>query len=120
MRLEIKNIYSPDIDECPNDPHNFAVLITVDIGEKDKDRAETFYFVAVSPSKLQAEANGAHGFRFLRGHILMNEFDWSTIHRAIENLVNHAQSRSNWHEVISFFNRYGTSSSEDLDSRHYP
>ena len=120
MNLEIKNIFSPDIEECPDDPRSFAVLITVDIGEKDKDGAETFHFVAVSPRYLQGHVNGAHGFRFLRGHILMDEFAWSTIHRAIQNLVNHAQSKNNWHEVVSFFNRYGTYSSEDLDGRHYP
>lgn len=50
----------------------------------------------------------------------MNKFDWDVIYRAIENLINHARSRKDWNEVISYFNRYGRYDSEDMDGKHFP
>ena len=50
----------------------------------------------------------------------MNKFDWDVIYRAIENLINHARSRKDWDEVISYFNRYGWYDSEDMDGKRFP
>jgi immunity protein 8 of polymorphic toxin system len=119
MDLEIKQIYSPDFDSYPDDSHNFSVSLYVDIGEKGKDGAETFHFIAASPQGLEQEATGRE-FKLLRGYILMTEFDWKVIHRAIENIINHARSGENWDEVIRYFNRYGIYDSEDLEGRFYP
>ena len=119
MNLEIKQIYSPDFVAYPDDIHKFNVSLHVAIGEKGKDGAETFSFVAASPQGLEQEVIGGE-FKLLRGYILMTEFDWKVIHRAIENIVNHARSRENWDEVIRYFNRYGIYDSEDLGGRLYP
>jgi len=120
MNLEIKNIQSTDIDQYPEDIYNFVVPLTVEIGEKGKEGAETFHFLVASPQGLRNQATSDHGFSILRGCILMNKFDWDVIYRAIENLINHARSRKDWDEVISYFNRYGRYDSEDMDGKHFP
>ena len=119
MDLEIKKIYSPDIYSYPDDIHRFNVSLYVDIGEKGIDGAVTFRFVAASPQGLDSEVTGSE-FKLLRGYILMTEFDWEVIHRAIENIINHARSREDWDEVIRYFNRYGIYDSEELDGKFYP
>jgi len=120
MNLEIKNIQSTVIDQYPEDIYNFVVPITVEIGEKGKEGGETFHFLVASPQGLQNEAASGHGFIILRGYILMNKFDWDVIYRAIENLINHARSRKDWDDVVSYFNRYGQYDSEDMDGKHFP
>jgi hypothetical protein len=120
MNLEIKNIQSTDIDQHPEDIYNFVVPLMVEIGEIGKEGVEIFHFLAASPQGLQNKAISGHGFNILRGCILMNKFDWNVIYRAIENLINHARSRKDWEEVISYFNRYGQYDSEDMDGKHFP
>ncbi|CAN5130257.1 hypothetical protein BH18ACT10_BH18ACT10_05920 [soil metagenome] len=119
MNLEIKGIYSADVDDYPDDPHNFVVHLYVDVGEAGREGAETFNFFAASPGGL-APLVKWEDYYFLRGYILMDEFDWKIIHRAIQNLIDHARSRQNLNEVMSFFNRYGLYDSKDLGGRHYP
>ncbi len=115
MDLEIKQIYSTDISDSPPDLHNFSVRLYVEIGEKNKAGAETFHFTVTSPSGLQTEMISGHGFRHLRGYILMEKFAWQVVHRAIENLLDQARSRKTWDETISYLNRYGIYDSEDLN-----
>jgi hypothetical protein len=119
MNLEIKRVFSPDFDSYPEDSQKFNVSLYVDIGEKGTEGAETFHFVAASPKGLEDEIRDGE-FKLLRGYILMAEFDWKVIHRAIENIINHARSRKNWDEVIRYFNRYGMYDSEDMDGGFYP
>ena len=115
MDLEIKDIYSDDLgrDELPEDLYNFNIPLRVEIGEKGKEGAEVFHFVAASPLGLQDEV-AEREFKLLRGYILMVKFDWRVVHRAVENVINHARSRNSWAEVVEFFNRYSRYDSEDL------
>jgi hypothetical protein len=119
MDLEIKTIYSKDFDRDPEDIYNFNVSLYVQIGEKGKEGEETFHFQAASPKGLESTTREGE-FILLRGLILLAEFDWKIIHRAIENIINHARSRKDWDEVIRYFNRYGIYDSEDLDGSFYP
>ncbi|HZT60420.1 MAG TPA: Imm8 family immunity protein [Pyrinomonadaceae bacterium] len=119
MDLEIKHIYSTDFDSYPEDTHRFNSSLYVEIGEKGKDGAEAFRFVVASPQGLDLEVTSGE-FKLLRGYILMAEFDWKLIYRAIENIINHTRSLTTWNEVIRYFNRYGIYDSEDLDGKFYP
>jgi hypothetical protein len=111
MNLEIKDII---VDQWPEDPYDVSVSFRVDIGEKDKEGAETFHFVAASPQGLQNEVSGPD-FKLLRGYVLMTRFDLEVVRRAIQNLINHARHQGSWDEVVAFFSRYGQYDSEDLD-----
>ena len=119
MDLEIKAIYSKDFDLYPEDIYNFNVPLYVQIGEKGKEGEATFHFQAASPKGLENVRREGE-FMLLRGYILLAEFDWKVIHRAIENIINHVRSRKDWGEVIRYFNRYGIYDSEDMDGRFYP
>lgn len=121
MNLEIKKIYIDDASEndLGPDEQNFNVLVRAEIGDHGKEGSEGFYFVATSPSGLEREVSKSE-FKILRGYILMSTFDIHVIRRSIENIINHARSRSTWDEVIAFFNRYGVYDSEDLDGQHLP
>jgi len=121
MDLEIRNIYLniPVNDQMPEDSHDFHLAINVEIGERGKEASELFHFVAASSQGLLGQV-AAREFKFLRGYILMEKFEWSVVRRSIQSLISHASSRSNWSEVVSFFNRYGVYDSEDLDGRHLP
>jgi hypothetical protein len=113
MNLEIANIYAADDSlERPADTENFVFPLIVEIKEKDKQGSEVFHFVAASPLGLSNTVQGEE-FRLLRGYILMQKFDWDVVHRAVQNLVNHAQSRKDWNGVVEFFNRYSRYDSED-------
>ena len=120
MDLVIKAIDSELPGELPLEGNaKFALGLRVEIGERDKEGAESFHFVAASPSGLEAEI-GEKGFTLVRGLILMAEFDMATIHRAIGNLINHARALENWDEVVRFFNRYARYDSEDLNGVLHP
>ena len=115
MNLEIRAIA---FDEAL-DWEAGVIPIRVDIGERDKPGAESFYFFATSPAGLANEVSNGD-FKLLRGYILMSEFDVKIVRRSFENLINHARSLGTWNEVIAFFNRYGVYDSEDLDGKHFP
>ena len=115
MNLEIKALV---VDEALAKDGGI-VQIRVDIGERNNAGAESFYFVAASPSGLANEVSNG-GFKLLRGYILMSDFDINLVRRSIENLIDHARSRKTWEEVVAFFNRYGVYDSEDLDGKHFP
>jgi len=120
MNLEIKEIY---LDGFPDEPipdlFEFSVSICVEIGEKGKQGAERFHFVAASPTALNEEVSDGE-FKLLRGYILMKKFDLNIVRKSVENLIDHARSRESWNDVVSFFNRYGIYDSEDLDRSHFP
>jgi Immunity protein 8 len=117
MQLEIRNIRLalPVPEKTPEDSTEFSLAIDVEIGEKGQEGAELFHFVAASPLGLEAEV-ARHEFKLLRGYILMRTFRWATVRRALQNVVNHANSRQSWNEVVEFFNRYGVYDSEDLNA----
>jgi hypothetical protein len=118
--LVIKQLDSEPPGEWPlPGSETFALGLRVEIGERDKEGAEAFHFVAASPNGLEVEI-GQKGFTVMRGLILMERFDLATVHRAIGNLINHARSLENWHEVVRFLNRYARYDSEDLNGELYP
>ena len=120
MDLVIKEIHSERPGELPLEgAETFAVFLRVEIGERGRAGAESFHFIAASPTGLLSEI-GEKGFTLVRGLILMSRFDLTTIHRAIGNLINHARSLEKWDEVVRFFDRYARYDSEDLNGERYP
>jgi hypothetical protein len=119
MNLEIKGIYPDGVDLERVDLREFVVPLRVEIGEKGKEGAEVFHFVAASAQGLSLEMAGRE-FNLLRGYILLDVFDMDIVRRALQNLIERARSRENWSRVVSFLNRYGRYDSEDLDGIHSP
>ena len=120
MDLVINEIESGLPGELPVEgAETFAVHLRVVLGERGKEGAEAFYFIAASPTGLHAEI-GKKGFTLMRGLILMDRFSLTTVHRAIDNVINHARSLETWNEIVRFFNRYGVYESEDMDGEFDP
>jgi hypothetical protein len=117
MNLEIKSICL--YDEPLPDGGEFCVSMRVEIGERDREGAESFWFVAASPAGLANEVSDG-GYKLLRGHILMAAFDMNLVRGAIEKLIDQARSRATWAEVVTFLSRYSRYDSEDLDGEHFP
>jgi hypothetical protein len=115
MNLEIKDIYSADLEEgaLPQNIFDFNFLIMVEIGEKNKVGSEAFHFIIASPSGVTDEISQG-GFKILRGYILLEQFDWKVVYRAFENLINHSRHLETWEKVIEYWSRYGRYDSEDL------
>ena len=107
MNLEIRNLISPDLKEgeFPHDPTNFRISISATIGAKNQPGQTVYYFIAASPSGL-AEVVVNNEFFLLRGYILMQEFDWKVIYRAVENVLNHSRHFKSWQEIDEHFKQY--------------
>jgi len=117
MNLEIKSIYLYD-EPLPNG-EDFSVSMRVEIGERGREGAESFWFVAASPAGLANDVSDG-GYKLLRGYILMTAFDMNLVRRSIEKLIDQAQTRETWAEVVAFFSRYGRYDSEDIDGERFP
>jgi hypothetical protein len=115
MNLEIKSISLPDLEEgaLPENILEFNFPVMVEIGEKNKPGAEAFHFVVASPLGLRNEVSQG-GFKILRGYVLLEQFSWKDIYRALENLVNHSRHLQTWDKVIEYWSRYCRYDSEDL------
>ncbi len=112
MNLEIKSICLYD-EPLPNG-EDFSVSMRVEIGELGREGAESFWFVAASPTGLTNEVPDG-GYKLLRGYVLMTVFDMNLVRRSIEKLIDQARSRETWAEVVAFFSRYSRYDSEDID-----
>lgn len=117
MKLEIVNVYLSDHSERPEDLTSFVAPLTAEIGIKGKPGAEIFHFVAASPAGLADDVKRGE-FHLLRGHILMQQFDWDVVHRAIQNVLNQAGSCRNWDEAIERLSRYSRYDSENCYNRY--
>ena len=117
MNLEIKSIYLYD-EPLPNG-EDFSVSMRVEIGERGREGAESFWFVAASPASLANDISDG-GYKLLRGYILMTAFDMNLVRRSIEKLIDQARTRETWKEVVAFFSRYSRYDSEDIDGERFP
>ena len=95
---EIKNIFSPDIDQVklPEVPNNCAILIEIDIGLKGEEGADIFYFTAITPKAIAEHPEKRWG----RGYLIMPIFSWGEIKKSLENLLMHC-SGEDWNEISS-------------------
>ena len=106
---EIKALTSDALNRpaLPDDESNVCVSMVASIGPKDGAASELFYFEVVTPEYL---AN-ADISRWGRGLLVVPEFDWAQVDRALERLV--AQSaQPSWEQVREALSRELTSEYE--------
>ncbi len=115
MRAVIRGFHSPDVDDLdswrPADPRCFGFLLQVLVGPSDGPGAESFDFVVCSLEWLRSNYGG-DGLVFGRHHVLLFEYDFDRVRKAIEGIVSKA-SGSDWSEVASKIARYGKWELED-------
>lgn len=106
MKLEIKTIWSPDLNPpsegLPDDVEDFDILMQVSLGEIGKPGEEVFNFSVISPFALsKLESN-----RFISHTFVLDSFEWSVIRKSLEKLLMHTAACKNWNEAIKSLSDY--------------
>src|SRR5687768_8499849 len=85
-------VYSIDLERpaLPPDPADCEVLVRAEIGFGGLAGADEFTFTVITPSRL---ADGAT--RWGRGYLVVPEFSWEVVERAVQRLLMHAD-RPTW------------------------
>jgi hypothetical protein len=98
---ELRNLSSPDLERpaVPSDPTDCLVALEASIGPKGARGEELFEFQVVTPRALAK--NGLP--RWGRGLLIVEQFSWANVERALERLLSHAH-RDTWAEVAAVLN----------------
>lgn len=88
---KLYGLYSTELNRpaLPGDPRCCSVVMTAEIGFEGG--ADEFSFTVITPSVLSGDAETRWG----RGYLIVDEFDWDAIERAVTRLLMHAD-RSTW------------------------
>jgi hypothetical protein len=110
MRAVLRSLDSIDAPDglelySPPDPRSFGIVVTATIGEPDSEGGDLFYFHVVGPDWFAANAPGK-GFRWGRGHLVVDHWDADLVRRAIADLCRHVEG-GDWGEVARKIARYG-------------
>jgi len=109
MRAEVKRLHSPDSPEdfgpaWQPDSTDFGVFVQAMIGPADRDGEESFDFTVCTPGWL-AQQSREKGFAWGRGYLIVDEWRYETVERAVRDLV--ASSTANeWRELGERIGRY--------------
>lgn len=97
----LKNLLSPALERpgLPPDPADCSVVLQASIGPKDAEGEEIFEFRVVTPAFLAKSGLPLWG----RGLLIVEEFSWPVVERAIERLLANARG-STWTEVAAVLN----------------
>lgn len=115
MNATIRRFHSPDVSDLnswtPPDPTCFGFLLQVLVGPQDAEGEESFDFVVCTPDWLR-ERRGEQAVVLGRHHILLFEYDFERIKKALTEIVGKASGES-WPDVASKIARYGRWEFED-------
>ncbi len=103
MRIELKGIYSPDLNSphTPDDPECCAVFMNADVGILGSEGADIFGFTVVTPAFLVKNPETHWG----RGYLLVQEFSWREVERMVSRLVSSVSAES-WEDAAKQLSRF--------------
>ena len=104
--LDIKSCSSPDIDVqrwIPTDPQEVCFLLELDIGLLGNHRSDVFSLVVATPKGLTAKQK--RPVLVERATVVVSEYSWPFVIRAIEDIVRRCEGR-NWNESVLKLQRY--------------
>ena len=106
MKIEIKDFYSPEVDEVwlwePDDINEVSFLLEISIGEVGSDGCDIFQVSIVTPKGINLNKD------FLisdRATIVIKSFDWEQIVSTLENVVKRCAC-SNWVDSVAKLQRF--------------
>jgi hypothetical protein len=106
MQLEIKTMWSPDLTPpssgLPPDLAHFALLMQVELSEKEQSGGEVFSFTVCSPSSLAQTSSGT----FVQTTLVLNQFSWQVVQDRLEKLIAQCYSCENWSDVVNTLSGY--------------
>lgn len=109
MHAELKGLDSLEApgglsDFAPEDPSCFSVLVTASLGPPGTDASDLFSLAVCSASWLEAHPP-ERGFEFLRHTLVLREWDYALLERAVANLCRRTEG-GDWDEVACRIGRY--------------
>lgn len=109
MRAEVKWLLSPDAPEdfgpeWRPDSADFGVFVEARIGPADRDGEESFGFTVCTPGWL-AQQRREKGFAWGHGYLIVDEWRYDVVDRAIRDLVSHTPA-DDWNEFGARVGRY--------------
>lgn len=115
MKAFLDGIFSIDLPngppQLPEDPSNCWIVVQADIGVIGGSGADTFTFNVCTLKKLQHILNQEE-YQLGRHLVLVEEFDWEVIERAIKNLLAPLQA-DDWESLATKIGRFGEWEFED-------
>jgi hypothetical protein len=120
MRAELRQLDSVDAPDGmdafrPDDPRDFLLVVTAQIGPAGQEGGDNFNFLVVGPHWFGANPPGK-GFRWARHYIVVDVWDPKVVRRAIEDLCQRATGAT-WEEIASKLSRFGKWEFEDYIQR---
>jgi hypothetical protein len=88
----------------PDDPDKFAEVVSVDIGERSKDGADTFTIRVATPAGL-ATLEARDGILATRPLLIMQRYDFADLWRWLERTVAECEQDS-WVASVESLRRY--------------
>jgi hypothetical protein len=110
VRAELRSLDSPDaldgLDRwLPSDPTDFSITLGAVIGPPATPGGDLFYFTVVGPDWFASNPPGK-GFRWGRGLLVLDRWDYEVARRAIADLCLRAEG-PDWETVAQRLNQHG-------------
>lgn len=112
MLLEIKEIYSSDVDDLAGWrplKEDASVSIEITIGPKDSIGGDIFQCTIATPKALMMERGSVISNRAL---IVVNEFDWIVVKEELDKIVSSIKA-NDWGEACDKLQRFFSWEYED-------
>jgi hypothetical protein len=111
VRAELRSLDSADAPSGlesfrPDNPETFSLAVGAIIGPFDGLGAELFYFNVCSPRWIE-ENPSPKGFEFMHSYLILSQWNYQTLHRALSDLCLHAEG-DDWEQVATKLSRYGS------------
>ncbi len=121
MKVELKHLISPDIDErvyWPDEEDNFGFFVQALVGPAGEEGEESFGFQVCTPKWISTNMInrdfGDYGV-FGRYLIIVKDYDFDEIKKMVAKLCNDT-SGENWQEIAGKLSRYGEWEFSDYQS----
>jgi hypothetical protein len=115
MNAELKELYSPDIDNLesyqPEDPEKFGFLLQAIVGPEGKEGEESFDIEVCTPKWIE-EVYKIDEILIARHHFIVREYNYQKILSTIKGFLRGC-SGENWEEVATKVSRLGKWEFED-------
>jgi Immunity protein 8 len=108
VRAVIRHLDRPD---DPPDREDFGISVRALVGPADGEGEESFDFFVCTPRWLERE-RAEKGFLWPRHHLILWEWDFAVVSRAIGDLCAHHEGAT-WSELAEKLSRYGYWEFED-------
>jgi len=106
MQLEVKDFYSPDIEDIwlwePGENEQVCFLLELSIGDAFSDASDIFQVVVATPEGLKKRS----GFVLAdRATMVIREFDWDRLMQFINTVLSNCAEES-WSKAVVKLQKY--------------